>query len=834
MGPFEALSIQLELPDLWQQDAVRSLKAGDSVIIDAPTGAGKTFVFELLVKSGEIRGQSIYTVPTRALANDKWQEWKKAGWNVGIATGDLAVNTDAPVVVATLETQRERFLRGDGPGLLVIDEYQMIGDERRGLNYELGIALSPPETQLLLLSGSVANPGDIAEWMRRLGRKVTLIQSHERPVPLHDIPLRALPFHAPNSVKGFWPRMALETLMADYAPLLIFSPHRKSAEKIAAQISEALPITTPIELSLVQEQALGAKFSRMVRNRVAYHHSGLSYTQRAGIIEPLAKAGQLRVIVATTGLAAGINFSVRSVFVSETRYFEGPFEKEISPDELLQMFGRAGRRGLDENGYVLSGERSPRLGDGRAKQLRRTNDIDWPTLLRVMQAAKERGDSPFAAAVAVCGQLFSRQKIALGFEAKGAEFTETRTESTDSGLFGLGPVRREVQNSVGEWETEDPDRMDLVPLRQALAMVRKKGWKPALQVGGFMQTRVAGLGRLCKLRQEKPAIYGAEVAVANVLDENRVRLTKRWRGLSHVSKKQSEQEPDELPELIAPVIGKAEAGASLLELQTRGQAVIARIDYANVPVEAYQDSLGKWLVDPPRRTVSLEFETGYIDETTGVEFAPTAGSAAHSWRKLGLVESKGSPTRRGRIFSYFSKGEGLAIAAALEDSTYPIGEISLHLANIRAGHRFESDTQEGGGSERLGASCRQAFGPVDYPGYLRLGLPVGYGEGAAEVVEGQLVKKNAWKREATRELGQGDVERAVVEWFSLLRHVRNAPDLDWDRWQQLQAKAAALLKQHAPDNALWSNLPAIEPHLLHRKVNHRISISQANQAQTNR
>ena len=124
--------INLSLPDLWQQEAVRYLKAGRDVIVDAPTGAGKTRIFELLVESG-LKGQAIYTVPTRALANDKRLEWLRKGWDTGIVTGDLSEKPDAPVVVATLETQRERILRGDGPALMVVDEYQMLGDPVRGL-----------------------------------------------------------------------------------------------------------------------------------------------------------------------------------------------------------------------------------------------------------------------------------------------------------------------------------------------------------------------------------------------------------------------------------------------------------------------------------------------------------------------------------------------------------------------------------------------------------------------------------------------------------------------------------------------------------------------------
>ena len=173
---------RLILPDLWQQDALRALRQGEDVVIQAPTGAGKTHVFELLIKGGH-RGQAVYTVPTRALANDKRAEWQALGWDVGIATGDVSDNLGAPVVVATLETQRHRFLEGRHPDLLVIDEYQMLADSRRGAAYETVLAIAPPSTQLLLLSGSVSNPKAVAEWLRRLGRKVTLIVSTPAPSP---------------------------------------------------------------------------------------------------------------------------------------------------------------------------------------------------------------------------------------------------------------------------------------------------------------------------------------------------------------------------------------------------------------------------------------------------------------------------------------------------------------------------------------------------------------------------------------------------------------------------------------------------------------------------
>ena len=131
------------VPDLWQQQAVAALRDGQDVVVQAPTGSGKTLIFELWSTQGKNRGQAIYTVPTRALANDKLAEWRARGWDVGIATGDLAENLGAPVLVATLETQKNRLIQGDGPSLLVVDEYQMIGDLDRGLNYELALALAP-------------------------------------------------------------------------------------------------------------------------------------------------------------------------------------------------------------------------------------------------------------------------------------------------------------------------------------------------------------------------------------------------------------------------------------------------------------------------------------------------------------------------------------------------------------------------------------------------------------------------------------------------------------------------------------------------------------------
>src|SRR5215475_6680470 len=354
---------QVTVPDLWQQHAVTTLREGQDVVVQAPTGAGKTLIFELWSNQGRNRGQAIYTVPTRALANDKLAEWRARGWDVGIATGDLAENLNAPVLVATLETQKNRLIQGDGPSLLVVDEYQMIRDIDRGLNYELAIALSPSQTQLLLLSGSVANPQDVVKWLTRLGRKAVLIRYDHRPVPLEEVHANNLNYHVPSEIRGYWPRLVAKSLAEDLGPVLIFAPRRQAAEQMAADFARQLPTPNPLQLSTEQKQIVGEHLGRLLKSRVAYHHSGLSYATRAGVVEPLAKAGQLRVVVATMGLAAGINFSLRSVALAGESYRRDAVEQPLRADEILQMFGRAGRRGLDEVGYVLITANEIRLRD---------------------------------------------------------------------------------------------------------------------------------------------------------------------------------------------------------------------------------------------------------------------------------------------------------------------------------------------------------------------------------------------------------------------------------------------------------------------------------------
>src|ERR1044071_9919633 len=510
------LAMGLVIPDLWQQEAIRALQQGKDVVVQAPTGSGKTYIFELFYP--DLKEQAVFTVPTRALANDKLAEWRARGWDVGISTGDVAANLDARVVVATLETQRGRLLRGEGPGLLVLDEFQMLGDDMRGVHYELAVALAPRHTQLLFLSGSVANPQDVVAWLQRIGRNAVLIEHRERPVPLEEADLHGLPDSQFVKSNNFWARMVGRAIRAELAPVLIFAPRRAAAEQIAKAIVSAVPVREPLRLTPAQEMAAGKELTKLLRNRVAYHHSGLSYAARAGVVEALAKSGQLNVVVATMGLAAGINFSMRSVIVTDRRYFAANFEHQVEADELLQMFGRAGRRGLDEVGYALYTNDLPRLSDARPRQLKRAAQVDWPSLISVMHAAKQRGEQPFAAGVELTHSLFSVQRVPLGVKHSldsgprpcGFWVTDERARFVRRGMI-------EMLNFLEEWEAKQA--AENVTLGRAFVRENNR-WRRALTVPRMLEG--VGTGNLCRLRHH----YGRELPVATVLASGEAALVK--------------------------------------------------------------------------------------------------------------------------------------------------------------------------------------------------------------------------------------------------------------------------------------------------------------------
>jgi len=856
------------VPDLWQQQAVTALREGKDVVVQAPTGAGKTLIFELWSNHGKPRGQAIYTVPTRALANDKLAEWRARGWNVGIATGDLAENLDAPVIVATLETQKNRLIAGHGPTLLVVDEYQMIGDPDRGLNYELALALAPPHTQFLLLSGSVSNPHHVVQWLNRLGRKATLIRHEIRPVPLEEVHANNLNYHLPSEIRGYWPRLVAKSLAEDLGPILIFAPRRQGAETLATDLARQLPTPNPLQLSTEQKQVVGEPLAKLLKSRIAYHHSGLSYGARAGVIEPLAKAGQLRVVVATMGLAAGINFSLRSVALAGESYRRDAVEQPLRSDEILQMFGRAGRRGLDETGFVLITANEIRLLEARACHLARSGAVDWSALLGLMQTAAEQGRDPFTDAVRAQERLFTTKPIFLGVEES------LKHPETPCGLHTdaerarhVRKRQREILNSRGEWETYPamveralkdicvlnrphpgplpPERETTNPLlitpnaavlhcdSHALECAQPLPPLPGGEGRGEGERKTqtsfrsilsepaalekVGQGMLVLLEEKDgQKIHGRASTVADKLAGNRVIIAKWVRRLTNWNGRQADLSVWQ--EQIAPLVQQKLAGlrTPVVKFVDQAERILAYTSLADLPMRVPVDKHGVALWKPVEREV-LPYDCALCSLVETCKILPTTPGTALTWRRLNLVNAAGQPTWRGRVVSFFQQGDGLAIAAALEDERYPLDELIYDIANLDAGFRFCGDENRYGG--RLANACHEKFQLQSFPGYLENGLPPKYGSGAEAVVQSvhqNPLNKNTW---ITELLGAGDIDRAIIEWRSLLRQIAHAPELDWPRWQAFQAVARAFL--HQTESPTLTDLPRLEYHQT-RRVDHRL------------
>ncbi|MBI5388742.1 MAG: DEAD/DEAH box helicase [Verrucomicrobia bacterium] len=865
---------QVVMPDLWQQQAIAALREGLDVVVQAPTGAGKTLIFEHWSNQGRCRGQAIYTVPTRALANDKLAEWRARGWNVGIATGDLAENLEAPVLVATLETQKNRLIQGDGPSLLVVDEYQMIADPDRGLNYELALALAPAPTQLLLLSGSVANPQDLVKWLLRLGRKAVLIRTDFRPVPQEEVFANTLSYHLPPEIRNYWPRLVAKALAENLGPVLVFAPRRQATEALAAELARQLPCPNPLVLTAEQKQLVGEHLAKLLKARVAFHHSGLSYGARAGVVEPLAKAGQLRVVVATMGLAAGINFSLRSVALAGESYRRDHAEQPLRSDEILQMFGRAGRRGIDDTGYVLVSANEIRLRDGYPVHLARSGLVDWSALLSIMHEAAAQGRDPFAEAVRVQQRLFTSKPVVLGVEES------LRHPDTPCGLKTDAERARHVRkrvhemlNSRGEWEpipafVERALKEIVTP--EAIAEPRSSrreeaqtsmktepphvgcdsfsGRSPVKASGGAEASspppettpdsatldpppaprllsvltcapalEKVGHGALVELgEQDGHKVLGRAITVAELLNGERVLLAKWIRRLTNW---QGRQTPMTLwQQKIVPLVEKRleQQKLPVARFETQKHKIVAVVSLTEQTMRVPVDRHGVALWKPTERDV-FPPDCAMCPLVPVCRQLPPSTGTAMLWRRLGLVDAGGVPTRRGRIVSFFSQGDGLAIAAGLEEESFPLDEMVYELANLDAGFRFCAEESRWAG--RLAMACQKIYGLQDIPGYLEGGVPIHYGAGAEEIVAHVHKNPNSKHAWTTEWLGVGDIDRVIIEWRSTLRQIAHAPPLEWARWTALQAMAKGILLE--TESPTITDLPPLDYHQT-RRMDHQL------------
>ncbi|HEV8185274.1 MAG TPA: hypothetical protein VGP40_04905, partial [Chthoniobacterales bacterium] len=351
-------------------------------------------------------------------------------------------------------------------------------------------------------------------------------------------------------------------------------------------------------------------------------------------------------------------------------------------------------------------------------------------------------------------------------------------------------VRRpltEILNSRGEWEPANGAGTNCS--LGDLLVYETERWVAALSLPRFLDGR--GFGNLCKLRDK--GIYGREIPLGTLNGEGVITPVKWLRKHGSASFQLAEPATEQAGSLhylhfsgaVRPLLREL-AGGEVSEFVTRGNTISARLDFSTVEVAAIVDSHGRALHSPPERE-AIPLVCRSCDQLEHDSTAQITSSPAYAWRRLGLVEEDGTPTRRGVMFSFFQGGEGLAVAAALEDENYPIDELVFDLANIRGGPRFAGEDAVMGG--RLGILSQRIYERADHPGYLEMGTPLHYGSGASEVIREVVANPGSRYRLTNDALRLGDIERALMEWRSLLRHIVNAPDLDWNRWRALKTAA---------------------------------------------
>jgi hypothetical protein len=452
-----------------------------------------------------------------------------------------------------------------------------------------------------------------------------------------------------------------------------------------------------------------------------------------------------------------------------------------------------------------------------------------------MDAAAEQGRDPFLQAVRIQERLFTTKPIALGVEESLRHPEAPCGLKTDAERARHVRQRvRQMLNSAGEWENypapSDRPAKDVVVMESAESLKTH----PALRDPAALE-RVSG-GPLCVLEEnERGKIYGRAATVADVLNEDRVVLAKwvrrlvNWNGrqmgiavwereCEKSSQGSTESHPTGKEGEVVLLLKErlAERGTPVVRLVREGQRIIAHLSLADAIMRVPVDSHGVAFWKPIEREV-MPADCASCPLVPVCKELPTATGVALLWRRLGLINAAGAPTRRGKIASFFSQGDGLAVAAALEDEGYPVEELVYDLANLDGGFRFCGEDNRWGG--RLAMACQRLYGSQSIPGYLESGVPPKYGAGAEEVVASvhkNPLNKHAW---VTELLGAGDIDRVIIEWRSTLRLISHAPDLDWGCWRALQRRAKELLNE--TESPTLTELPPLEYHQT-KRVDHRL------------
>jgi superfamily II RNA helicase len=337
-----------------QVEAAIALASGDHVILSTPTGSGKSLVAIGAHLAALARGQrTFYTAPIKALVSEKFFDLADVfgADRVGMITGDVQVNADAPVIACTAEILANMALRHGretGIGQVVMDEFHFYAEPDRGWAWQVPL-LTMPDAQFLLMSATLGDVTFFANDLeKRTGRPVTTVTGVTRPVPLTyaysltplgDVINELVSTHrAPAYVVHFTQAAAVDTAQTLLSTALIGKPER---EAIAAAIGD-----------FSFGPGFGATLSKMLRRGIGVHHAGLLPKYRR-LVERLAQEGLLPVICGTDTLGVGINVPIRTVVLTSLVKYDGNTHRHLTAREFHQIAGRAGRAGFDTLGEVI-------------------------------------------------------------------------------------------------------------------------------------------------------------------------------------------------------------------------------------------------------------------------------------------------------------------------------------------------------------------------------------------------------------------------------------------------------------------------------------------------
>jgi len=395
--------------DRFQREAIAHLDAGRSVLVAAPTGSGKTVIAEHAIDRGLESGSRVfYTTPIKALSNQKFRDLSEriGSSRVGLLTGDNAVNPDADIVVMTTEVLRNMLYEGRqlaDLSAVILDEVHYLEDAFRGPVWEEVILHLPQWVRLVCLSATVSNAEELTGWLSSIRGETGCVVETHRPVELQHLyavgdrrnhQLHVIPTLLdanPNS-EGFRfdpegrrgaqrqrPNRSPWTVPSrldvldhleerDLLPVIWFVFSRKGCDEAASNLARAgARYTSGEEADRIREIAnerleglasedLGVLDARSWQERlergIASHHAGMVPAFKETVERCFAE-GLVPVVFATETLALGVNLPARSVVIDKLTKFTGDGHDLLTPAQFTQLTGRAGRRGIDDQGYAV-------------------------------------------------------------------------------------------------------------------------------------------------------------------------------------------------------------------------------------------------------------------------------------------------------------------------------------------------------------------------------------------------------------------------------------------------------------------------------------------------